>query len=218
MPEKVTIPISYFQYDADYVRPLVSIWMDRANLVQAIFDTLQPWKLEINNVDPITTGKASEQGIKIKLPEKRVTLFFGPASCRFTRENADWASAEEVIQILRSFLTTLTKVSGAALANQKTSISLHLQPRSKPFIELLKPFLSSEMQRLSQSEVTSGASVVKWNARRITIDGSIVVANALYLKLDRDFEPTVSFEEMAIQLKSDEDSVFQMLDVEEDLA
>ncbi|MGB7169901.1 MAG: hypothetical protein WBD32_12915, partial [Acidobacteriaceae bacterium] len=218
MPEKVTIPISYFQYDADYVRPLVSIWMDRANLVQAIFDALLPWQLEIDNVEPITTGKASEQGIKIKLPQKRVTLFFGPAACRFSRDNADWATAGEVIEILRTFLTTLTNASGAELANQKTLIALHLQPRSTTFVKLLKPFLSPEVQGLSQDEVTSGACVVKWKNRRVTVDGSAAIANALYLKLDREFEPTVSFEDMAIQLKSDEDSALQLLGVEEDVS
>lgn len=218
MPEKVTIPISIFQFDADFVRPVVSIWMERAHLVQAIFDTLLPWNLDLDNVEPITTGKASEQGIKIKLPEKRVTLFFGPASCRFNKENADWATADEVIGILRAFLTTLLTVTGAELANQKTSIAVHLQPRNQPFVELLKPFLSADMQKLSQDPVTTGACVVRWKSRKVTVDGSAVIANALFVKLDRDFGPAVSFEEMAIQLKSDEDAVFQMLGVEEDLA
>lgn len=218
MPEKVTIPNSYFRYEADFVRPMVSIWMDRAHLVQAIFDALLPWKLDIDNVEPRTTGKASEQGISIKLPEKRVTAFFGPASCKLSRDNADWASAEEVIEILRTFLSTLTSVSGAELANQKTAIALHLQPRTVKYIDLLKPFLSPEMQRLNDDEVTTGACVVKWKKRRVTLDGSAVIANGVYVNLEREFAPEVSFEEMAIQLKSDEDSVFRMLGVEEDLA
>lgn len=218
MPEKVTIPISYFQYDADYLRPLVSIWMDRANLVQKMFDALLPWQLEIDNVEPITTGKTSEQGIKIKLPTKRVTLFFGPAACRFSRDNADWATAGEVIEILRTFLTTLTNSSGAELANQKTLIALHLQPKSVTYIELLKRFLSPEIQGLSQEEVTTGACVVRWKNRRVTIDGSAAVANALYLKMEREFEPAASFEEMAFQLKSDEDSAFQLIGIEEDVS
>lgn len=218
MPEKVTIPISIFQYDADFVRPLVSIWMERASLVQAIFDALLPWNLDINNVEPITAGKASEQGVKIKLPEKRVSVFFGPASCRFTRENADWATAKELIEILRTFLTTLTSVSGAELASQKTFIAMHLQPRTRPFVELLKPLLSREMQALSQEQVTTGACVVRWKARKVTIDGSAAIANALYVKLEREFGPAATFEDMAVQIRSDEDSVFQMLGVEEDLS
>jgi hypothetical protein len=190
--------------------------MERAHLVQAIFDALLPWGLDIDDVVPQTTGKASEQGINIKLPEKRVALFFGPASCRLSKDNADWATAEKVIQILRVFLTTLISVSGAELANQNTTIALHMQPRSGTFIDLLKPFLAAEMRQLSQEEITTGACVVRWKTRKVTLDGSAAIANGVYLKLEREFEPNASLEEMSKQLKSDEEAVFQMMGIEED--
>lgn len=93
MAELVTIPISIFEFAVDYERPEFKLWMDRASVVQGIFDALKPWEPRIDDVDAITTGKASEQGFAIKLPLKRVSFFFGPASCRFTRENVDWQTA-----------------------------------------------------------------------------------------------------------------------------
>src|ERR1035438_5328654 len=100
MPEKVSIPISFLEYTAGFERPVFAAMMDRAGIVQAIFDALAPWKMEIDHLEPITTGKPSEQGVKFKIPGKKATFFFGASSCKFTKDDADWASAEETIAIL----------------------------------------------------------------------------------------------------------------------
>src|SRR5260370_25345231 len=134
MPEKVKITIAVFEYSADFTRPIVALWMDRATVVQAMFDALAKWKLDINDIEAITAGKPSEQGIKIRLSEKRCTVFFGPASFKFTKDDADWASAEETIEILTTALGTLIRASGAELVDQKTAFALHLQPTSKTFL------------------------------------------------------------------------------------
>lgn len=217
MPEKVVIPISVFDYSSDYVRPVVAIWMDRASLVQNMFNALVKWNLDIDNVEPITTGKPSEQGITIRLPEKRSSFFFGPANCRFTRDTASWNTAHETAEILQTFLSILLDGTGVELQNQKTALIMHLQPSTKKFMDLLKPFLPQPLQEFSEGDITSGASVVKWKDSRITLDGSNHVANGLYLKYEREFGNTVSFETIALDLRAAEDKLFQILDVEEDI-
>src|ERR1700722_8401899 len=99
MAELVTIPMSPFEVAANYENPNRQLWLDRASIVQAVFDALKPWGPRIDDVDAITTGKTSEQGFTIKLPLKRVAFFFGAASCRFTRENSDWQCADETTAI-----------------------------------------------------------------------------------------------------------------------
>ena len=90
MAELVTIPISFFEIAIDYERPQFKLWLDRAFVVQTVFEALERWGPRIEDVEGITTGKAAEQGFSIKLPLKRVSFFFGPASCKFTRDNVDW--------------------------------------------------------------------------------------------------------------------------------
>ena len=60
------------------------------------------------------------------------------------------------------------------------------------------------------------ASVLKWNNRRITIDQSGHVANAIFLRFEREFEGTASCEEIATTLRADEEAVFEMLGVREE--
>jgi hypothetical protein len=215
MPERVTIPISVLDYSCDFIRPIISIWMDRALLVQSMFDALLKWNIDVNEVDPINTGKPSEQGIKIKLPEKRVTFFFGASGCKFKRESVDWATAEETIEILQTCLTTLFAVTKAEMSNQKIALHLHLQPSTKNFVDLLRPFLSSELIGMRDAKLKTGASIVVWEDGKVTFDGSAALANGVYIKYEREFDKTATFEMMAKELHSGEEVLFRLLDVEE---
>ena len=58
MAELVTIPISVFEITIDYEQPALKIWADRAAVVQGIFDALSPWKPNVDDIEPRTTGKA----------------------------------------------------------------------------------------------------------------------------------------------------------------
>jgi len=146
-----------------------------------------------------------------------VTFFFGADRCIFTKGEADWSSAEEMIQILTAALGALKITSGAEVTTQKTEVSLHLQPKIKSFLEILGRFLSPAIQALDGAKAKTGASVVKWEKRRVVVDGSAALANAVFLKFEREFDGQTDFEKIAIQLKSDEDAIFKMLDVEEEI-
>jgi hypothetical protein len=216
MPELVTIPISYFEFAIDYERPEFKLWMDRALVVQSIFDALTPWQPRIDDVDAITTGKASEQGFTIKLPLKRVSFFFGPASLKFTRENVDWQSTGETIAILDAAVSALTRSGGVAPGKKNTAIALHLQPKSVPYMTLLTPFLAPHLAALDSEPVMTMATVGKWAHRKVTIDGSAVIANAVFLRFEREFPSPATYEEIFGQLRNDEEDLFKMLGVEED--
>jgi hypothetical protein len=217
MPEKVKIPIAVFEYTVEFTRPIISLWMDRAVVVQAMFDALIRWNLDINEVEAVTTGKPSEQGVKIRLSSKYCTIFFGPASFKFQKDNADWASAEETIEILDAALGTLIRASGAELVDQKTAFALHLQPTTKTFLEVIRPFLSPALEALRTTKLKTGASIVKWEDGRVVLDGSASLANGVYLRLERDFNVKATFAEMAKELRTGEEALFKLLDIEEDI-
>lgn len=216
MPEKVTIPISFFEYAGQYSRPAITALMDRARIVEAVFEALTPWKIEIDNIEPITTGKPSEQGINFRIPAKKIQFFFGADSCKFSKDDANWETANEVAEILTAASQALTNASGVLLSKQKTAIALHIQPRTKSFVDILRPFLSPAIQSLESAQVRSGASIIKWDDRRIVLDGSGALANGVFLKFEREFDGSVDLKLIAERLRADEAAILNMLDVEED--
>lgn len=62
------------------------------------------------------------------------------------------------------------------------------------------------------------AAVAKWGHRKVTIDGSGLLANAVFLRFEREFPSAATYDEIAGQLRKDEEDLFKTLGVEEDLA
>lgn len=215
MSEQITIPISTFDVSIAYVRPVLNLWLDRAIVVQKMFDIFEEWELNADDVEPITGGKPSEQGVKFKLPKQKVSFFFGPASCKFTKEAATWDGADEMLRILGAALEVLVTIGGVKLGKRSTSLALHLQPKNLPFKELLWPFLSPMIAKLENSQAEAMAYVVRWKGRRITIDGSAAFANGVFLHLERDFDADISFDEIKTTIYNDEVAMFKLLKIEE---
>jgi hypothetical protein len=216
MAELVTVPISFFEVTFDYARPNLALWGDKAPIVQALFDALEPWDPKVDDIESLNTGKLSEQGIVMKLPLKRVTLFFGPAYCRFSRDAVDWNLAAETIEIFDVATSAFVSLSGVPMGAKKTAIGLHLQPKSVPFLEVLSPFMPPRLGTLENAPLRTMAIVAKWDKRRVTLDGSGSIANGLFVKFEREFESSTTSQEMAAQLLKDEEDLLAMLGVQED--
>jgi hypothetical protein len=215
MAEQITIPISVFEVSIAYKRPFLSVWLNRGTIVQALFDTFQPWGVNVDDIEPITAGKPSEQGVKFKLPLHKITFFFGPAGCKFTKETATWNDAEETLRVLNAALEILVRHGEVELGKKSTSLALHLQPQSVSFKELLFPFLAAAIAQMEPAKAEAMAYIVRWKGRRITLDGSAALANGLFANLERDFDPTVSFDEIKTVILNDELNLFRLLNVEE---
>jgi hypothetical protein len=215
MPEPVTIPISFFEVVVEYEQPAIRLLADRATIVQGILDAWKPWTPNIDDVELRTVGKPSEQGVLLKLPLQRASFFIGAAFCRFSRDDSDWETADETIAIFDAAVLALMKFSGVVAGTRRTSIGLHLQPRTKHYMEILRPFMSSLLTALEKEPLRTMAVVAKWANRKVTIDGSGSLVNGLFLKFERDFAASSPYTEIASQLKSDEEQLFRLLGVEE---
>jgi hypothetical protein len=214
--EQITIPVAIAEITMDYAHPHLQLFGDlRVKVVSELFDRYKPWNVEVDDIEPITQGRLSEQGVKVKIQKLRASFFFGPSQCRLTWDDASWPSAGEAIQILTIGTNVLTEIAGLEIANFKSAISLHLQPKTKPFIELIGKFAAPQLLALHDSPLNAFATVVKWGDRRITIDGSAQIANGIFLKFEREFPSVLSVEEIVTALKRDEDELLALLDVEE---
>ena len=216
MPHLVDIPIALFEITIQYVRPNMKLLLDRAKVVDALFEVFSRWNIGMDNIEVINEGKPSEQGIRFKIPEKRTTFMLGGGSCTLVRDDVDWTAAEEIIDILTSAYDVVQEVGGIQTSAFKTNIAMHLQPKTAKFMDILVPFSPPQLLKLDSSTPKAAASVVKWDKRRITLDGSNQLANGVFVRLEREFLATASYEEIAHQLRADELELFDLMDVSED--
>ena len=153
MPDIVTTPISYFEAVIEFERPNFQLLgFDRVAVVQALFDAFLQWGVKIDDLEIVSTGKTSEQGIKFKLPNKQSTFFFNASVCRFTRDNTSWPTAEETIKLLDAGLRIVIDAGHVKPATFKTVVALHIQPKNRPFTEILKKVVPPAMTTLNRAE------------------------------------------------------------------
>ncbi len=218
MPNLVTIPIAILEITVEYSRPNMKLLVDRASVVDHLFQQFTEWNVKVDDVEVITEGKPSDQGIKFKLPAKRTSFMFGAGSCKLNRDDATWASAEETIAILDTGWSVLKELGQVEVGSYKTSIALHLQSKTTPFVEILKPFAAHPLLGLEPNAIKAIAGIVKWDKRRVTVDGSNQFANAVFVRLEREFDGSFSYQQIAEQLHIDETKIFELLDVVEEIS
>ncbi|MDX1983586.1 MAG: hypothetical protein SFV51_25160 [Bryobacteraceae bacterium] len=144
-----------------------------------------------------------------------MSIFFGHGHCRIVRDGISWQSTEETVEILNAAVPALCGASSVTISRQRASIAMHIQLRSGPFIRTLRPLISTHLPSLEAEPIQTMAAVVKWQNRKVTVDGSAAVANGVFLRLEREFSWTASYSEIATRIRSGQDSVFELLGVGE---
>jgi hypothetical protein len=129
MPAAITIPISTFELSVTYEKGAIRLMaLDRAAVLEALPAGFGPWNPQLDDIELITTGKLSEQGVKIRIPNQQASFFFGAASCKFVKESASWPQADETLHLIETALNTLVQTSGVRFIKWVAMISIHLQP------------------------------------------------------------------------------------------
>lgn len=214
MPEIVVTHLSFFEAEVEFVQPNLKIWLDRIAMVSAVYEALRPWNITVDDVEVVTTGKPSEQGVRFKIPEKRSSFFFSAASCRFNRDSTSWDTADETIHIFDTALSAFRGAAGVEFKAFRTAVALHVQPREKRFFDVLRPLVPAPVQEADKAAAL--AIIVKWPDHRWTIDGSAQIANGIFIRYERDFPAQVGYDAMAKELYADEMTIMQMLDIAEE--
>lgn len=216
MPAAMTIPISTFELSVTYEKPAIRLMaVDRVTVLEALFAAFEPWSPDVNDIELITTGKLSEQGVKILIPSQKASFFFSAAGCKFVKDSANWAESDETLHLIETALNTLAQTSGVIFQKRVAILSLHLQLKIVSFKDVLRAFISPELLKLDPSAPNAMATVLRWPKHRITLDGSAAVANGIFIQTEREFDANVMFDEMKNTVFDDETKLFKILGVEE---
>jgi hypothetical protein len=216
MAEQITIPISIFEVTIRYEKPVIRLLTsDRTDVTQALFDAFAEYQPNVDDLEVVGEGKATEQGMKLRLASQRVHLFFGATSCKFTKEAAVWPEVDGILAILLTFLKILTAAGGIIVGKKKSILSLHLLPKTVPFQDILRPFILPDIRNLESAPLRAMAVVARWPDRRITLDGSAQLANGIFVQMERDFAASASFDDMKQHIFNDEAALLKLLNVEE---
>ncbi len=215
MPAEITIPFSVFELTVQYNKPNIRLMAERAGAVEALFAAFAPWNPQLDDMEVLTSGKPTEQGVQIKIASQNASFFFGATYCKFVKNSAVWAQADGILEVLTAALDALHRATNIVYGGRTSVLTLHLQPKTVQFLDILRRFIAPEILALSKEQTTAMAVVSRWPKYRITLDGSAVFPNGIFVQSERQFDATATFDDMKATVFQDELDLFKLLDVQE---
>ena len=216
MPELVSIPLAYFEYTGQFERPVFAMWVNRVDVIQRVFDSMQSWGIDLENVEGLNEGKVKEQGVAFRLPSKKIKVTVNPAQLVFAKDQSHWSEEAEIVSILSNVREAVLSASDVVIKSQKVAIALHIQPKLKNFREILKPFWPESLVALQDSPLLAVANVLKWEDASLTLDGSASIKNGIFMRMELSFPKDATLQEIAQSLRRNEERLFTLLGIEEE--
>ena len=71
-------------------------------------------------------------------------------------------------------------------------------------MEILSPFIPPQMSAIEKDKPITMASVARWGKRKVTLDGSGSLANAAFVKFEREFDVHATFQSITQQILEDQ--------------
>jgi hypothetical protein len=217
MAELVKIPVSNTEYQAYFTRPCIGfIGDERQKAFEAVFTALLHFNLRLENTEIITTGTLADHKAIFRIPERGIRFQFGAEEYRFNKDYASWATADEDGQIFLAAENALMEGSGAEVKSCTVTVAMHLQPLTKPREEILEPFFPEPYKAfITQRPAQTYGHHVRWADGNVLLDFSVPFANGIFLRFSSFFMGHPPFSEVLAKVRSDQDSLFAILGVEE---
>ncbi len=218
MPAAITIPLCSFDISFVYEKPVVQFLADRAVMIREVFTAFAPWTPSFDDIQFPTEGKNSDRGVNFKIASQNASFLVGPVNSRFIKEGANWAEVDLIDSLMQAGLSGIRRVSEINFRSQHVVVSMHIQPTTVPFRDILRKAIMSERILALDAEPTNVmAMILKWPRYRLTIDGSAALANGIYLQVERDFDGQATFDDVKTAFRADQAAIFGLLDIKEEL-
>jgi len=216
MPFRVKIPYSSAEYQVRFARPIIKLIADRALAVQQVVDALLPFGFLLKNAETLSPNNPAEQKIIFRLPERTSSFQFGAEGFIFNKENANWTTASDDINVIEASERALLEGTKVEILTRTLTLAMHLQLLDGTREQVLDKFLPEPFREASEGQsVKSHGAQVTWQHGSMLVDYSAVVANGVFLRVANDFEASKTIRDMATHMYSGEKFAFQMLGVEE---
>jgi hypothetical protein len=219
MPELVKIPFSEAFYVGRYARPDVGFFFARRQKVfEGILDAWIPAGLKLANVEAnFGPANVGEHKITFKLPERRITLQFGPDEYTFRKEGSSWETAEVDALLWEQAEAAILDDSEIVIASGQATVAMHLEPTTKQREEILAAFVPDRLQGIATDrQANAFGSHLRFPDGEILIDFSVVVPNGIYVRFSSFFKGRQPMKAVLEKLHADEHSYFALLGVAED--
>lgn len=215
---QIGIPYSLADYTATFKRPLFEAWSDREKLAGGLVDAFRGLSPEMPQPDITlhSSEKFFDQSVSIRAGTN-LTFRIHPNKCVVSAENPDWSESAKILERIHAGFDVLAEKASAQIAGQNLVLAMHVQLKDRPIKEVTAKLVNPDVARIWGADVASQGCVLYRVKGMIVIDSSSSYANALFVRISRDFDPEVAVDHIADTLLEDEKAIFGCLELEGEL-
>ncbi len=206
------IPESFFQYRGDLAGPLFDAWTIPNKLITTIGPSLKKWGVGLGDIS--WNSQATSLGdlqVTFSVPKLGAAIRLGLETLTFDAANPDWSDAPNLIEMFDAVQAVLKQNADYEVAKQEVALAMHVRSGDQDLQGVMRQFVNVE--KLGSAEMY-GLSVYR-NDSSWVIDKSLRYEKAYFIRLNRTFEPSLGFSEIAMSIYKDEVTVLGLLGLTE---
>lgn len=209
---KAEIPQAFLEYVAHYQRPCFSAWAAQDKLLSELYESLKPWDLELRDIAQAPGNNFEETHILFNLSRLGITLKLSFGQFKFTVVNPDWSRSDQILKAFESASKAIRRTVGVVIESQNSVLAMHvtLAGEQKDAINRIADFGKVK----NEDEVIALAAGIYRKNSSVVVDRSVALPGALFVRLERAFGSSTSFQEIADSIRVDEKEILELLGLE----
>lgn len=216
-PEKAQTLLAFLEFQAVYGSPKFEFSTQGSAVTSAVFEAFRPWNITLANISANQNpSNAGEVAIVFSLQNSQLTFSVGIGAATLLVTNPDWSQEQFISQIAMAGLQAVQSGAGVTFRQYQISLLIHVKPEHRTLREISADFLSFKSPRISSPTVKARGFSVYADDFSWVVDSSAMYEGALFLKIVRTFEASVSFPDMAQALRADQEELLGALKLKVD--
>jgi len=209
--------VSFVEWQALYRDPDFELWSRASAIVSAVFGAFRPWGIGLANVSGRQNpANASEAALLFNLLNGKVVFSVGVGAASLLANNPTWSDEKEISLIAEAGLQAVQGAAGVVVRQQVLSLTVHLKPQERSIREISADFLNVKSPKISSQPIKARGFSIYGDDFSWVVDSSALFQGALFVKIIRNFEPSVSFSSLAEALRSDQSELLAALQLSVD--
>src|SRR5271154_5707244 len=122
----VTMPLSAFEYRANFSEPIFAHWNQNGEVLAAVFRAFRPWNITLDRVtsapNPANFGQLQ---INFEVVPQRFVFGVNVGAAILSVSNPRWQEAALIREIARAGTAAMETSANAEIDSQEVTMSLH---------------------------------------------------------------------------------------------
>ena len=216
MSEKVQAEflLTTFEYRTIFVDPIFSAFEKPTAIGDVLYHALREWGPTFDNISfRSIPSTANDLQVTCDLLNKRVTFAVHVYGCVVTMTNPNWSEAQLIRNLIEKGVGAVEGITGAVVKIRTAALAVHIKGQGKSRQERINRFRPAVADLLPVKNESGFGFCVYGEDISWLIDLSQVYPDALFVRIIRMFDASISNEEVSSTLYKDEEKLLDLLEL-----